>query len=57
MKRRRVRVGDRVYHRNLGVGDVIRADGTGLAACFEIGVRAFNVTFAERFLCIVRCTP
>jgi len=53
VKRRRVRVGDRVEHRALGVGDVIRADGALVTVSFEAGVRRFPPTGASMFLCIV----
>lgn len=36
MRRRRVKVGDRVSHDVFGVGDVIRADGAAVSVSFDI---------------------
>jgi hypothetical protein len=53
VRRRRVKVGDRVEHALLGLGDVVHADGAGLTVSFDLGLCSFDATFAKRFLVIV----
>lgn len=53
MKRRRVRVGDRVEHALLGLGDVVHADGAGLLVSFDLGLCSFDAIIAKRHLVIV----
>jgi hypothetical protein len=53
MRRRRVRVGDRVEHERLGVGDVIGTDGGRVAVSFDAGVVRFIGHVAPYWLVIV----
>lgn len=53
MRRRRVRVGDRVQHEQLGTGDVIRADGACVSVSFDGGVYRVRAHVARGFLSIV----
>jgi len=53
VKRRRVRVGDRVLHEQLGIGDVIRADSACVAVSFESRVYRVWSALAHAVLSIV----
>jgi len=53
VKRRRVRVGDRVEHQGLGVGDVIHADASVVAVSFDKGIYRVRAHVAPHFLCIM----